>query len=677
MKNKELEILEYVIECGNTLTLDELCDKFHLNPRSIRYYMDFIMQELKNAHIELDRGTYTIGNIEAIRSFLADPKNISSLTSIKKFRMLFAFVFDESINLSRMAQELDISRVTAKQYLLEIENQLAQYSLKTKFDNNGISLIGSEEAIRSVQLQILLDYHSFSEIKQRSLHDITFHYTDFNHFIPIDEFLKNVQSEMNSILTDYSFQICRNYLIIALRRIQKQRVLSFSNHLDFLLKSPEFKIISHYIHLLEDTFKIELNQNEIEKITDLLIGSHYSFNHELKENTWFENNLFVTKLIANFSKHINLNLNQDQLLVNSLLTHLKPTMYRMLHNIKLSEIDTEEIIQNFAYEYEITQRVLNELKFFTNHNADKDEIALITLHFKAAMNRYHSTHNKQLKVLIVCSQGYGTSRLLEQQLNEVYSVDIAECIPSHFLPFYENLADIDLVVTTIKELTLEQPIPMIYVKPILSSDDFKKLDEVLVSRKSQILLSELTQIIDEHAHINDRKKMVDHLISRFGNTLINDLESPNINLMKFLSIDNVLIIEEKIDWQTAISLCGDMLVTNGYVNELYVESMIEAFENYGSYMVIDEGVAIPHAKNENNVFQTGIVLTICKHPVIFNGDHHISSFFAFCSADHHEHLDALVAISNLISETDFKNLIATFNDEHEVIAYIRDFALKN
>jgi mannitol/fructose-specific phosphotransferase system IIA component (Ntr-type)/galactitol-specific phosphotransferase system IIB component len=343
----------------------------------------------------------------------------------------------------------------------------------------------------------------------------------------------------------------------------------------------------------------------------------------------------------------------------------------------LSEIDTEEIIQNFAYEYEITQRVLNELKFFTNHNADKDEIALITLHFKAAMNRYHSTHNKQLKVLIVCSQGYGTSRLLEQQLNEVYSVDIAECIPSHFLPFYENLADIDLVVTTIKELTLEQPIPMIYVKPILSSDDFKKLDEVLVSRKSQILLSELTQIIDEHAHINDRKKMVDHLISRFGNTLINDLESPNINLMKFLSIDNVLIIEEKIDWQTAISLCGDMLVTNGYVNELYVESMIEAFENYGSYMVIDEGVAIPHAKNEDNVFQTGIVLTICKHPVIFNGDHHISSFFAFCSADHHEHLDALVAISNLISETDFKNLIATFNDEHEVIAYIRDFALRN
>jgi mannitol operon transcriptional antiterminator len=677
MKNKELEILEYVIECGNTLTLDELCDKFHLNPRSIRYYMDFIMQELKNANIELDRGTYTIGNMDVIRSFLSDPQNISSLTSIKKFRMLFVFAFEESINLSRMAQELDISRVTAKQYLLEIENQLAQYSLKTKFDNNGISLIGSEEAIRSVQLQILLNYHRFSEIKQRSLNDITDYYTNPYNFLSIDELLKNVQNEMNSLLTDYSFQICRNYLITSLRRIQNEKMLYFSIHMDFLVKSPEFQIISNSIHILEDTFKIKFNQNEIEKITDLLIGSHYSFNNELKENTWFENNLFVTKLIANFSKHINLNLNQDQLLVNSLLTHLKPTMYRMLHNIKLSEIDTEEIIQSFAVEYEITQRVLNELKFFTNHSVDKDEIALITLHFKAAMNRYHSTHSKQHKVLIVCSQGYGTSRLLEQQLNEVYAVDIVECIPSHFLPFYEELTNIDLVVTTIKELSLEHPIPMIYVKPILSSEDFKRLDDVLVSRKSQILLSELTQIIGEHAHISDRKKLVEHLVSQFGNTLINDLDSPNTNLIKFLPINNVLIVEEEIDWQTAISLCGDMLVTNGYVNEHYVESMIEAFENYGSYMVIDEGVAIPHAKNEDNVLQTGIVLTICKHPVSFNDEHHISSFFAFCSADHHEHLDALVAISNLISETDYKSLITTFNDEHEVIAYIRDFALKN
>lgn len=678
MKNKELEILEFIMENGQIVSLDELCAKFHLNPRSIRYYMDFIMQELKDAKIELDRGVYTIGNMDVIKSFLANSVHISSLTSIKKFRMLFVFVFDESINLSRISQELDISRVTAKQYLVEIENHLAQYSLKTRSDNYGISLIGAEEAIRSIQLQTLLDYHNFSEVKQKSLVDITDDYVSEAHFQPIDDFLKIIQSEMNSLLTDYSYHICRNYLMVAIRRIQKHKMISSTTHLDFLIKSSEYQIISKYCTQLEEAFNIKLNQNEIEKFTDLLIGSHYSINTEVKENSWFENNLFVAKLISNYSNYIDLNLNQDHLLYNSLIAHLKPTMYRMLHNIKLSEIDTDEIIENFPREYEITKHVLNELKFFTNHNEDQDEIALITLHFKAAINRYHSTHNKQIKVLIVCSQGYGTSRLLEQQLNEVYAVDIVECIPSHFLPYFDNINDVDLIVTTIKELTCEQDIPIIYVKPILSDEDFKRLDDsLLINRKSQILLSELMEIVSEHTQINDKKELIESLTSRFGSTLINDLESTNINLLKYLTSDNILIIEDEIDWQTAISLCGDMLVNNGYVNEHYVESMIAAFGNYGSYMVIDDGVAIPHAKNENNVFQTGIVLTICKHPVWFNDEYQISSFFAFCSADHHEHLDALVAISNLIRETDYKELVSAFSDEHEVIAFIREFVTKN
>jgi mannitol operon transcriptional antiterminator len=678
MKNKELEILEFIMERGEIVTLDELCYKFHLNPRSIRYYMDFIMQELKDAHINLDRGTYTIDNMDAIETFLLNPDNISSLTSIKKYRMLFILVFDEQINLSRIAQELDISRVTAKQYFVEIQTQLEQYSLKTKFDNNGISLIGSEEAIRSVQLQTLLEFHSLSDVKKRSLIELTNFYTLEDYFLEIDTFLSNIQNELHSILTDYSYHVCRNYLIIAIRRIQNHHYISDSSHLSFLVDSNEYHVIANHIQLLDSSFNIEFGKNEIEKFTDLLIGSHYSFNSEIKENSWFENNLLVTKLISSFSNHINLNLNQDHLLYNSLIAHLKPTMYRMLHNIKLSEIDTEEIVRSFAYEYEITQNVLNDLKFFTNHIADQDEIALITLHFKAAINRYHSTHSKQTKVLIVCSQGYGTSRLLEQQLTEVYDVDIIECIPLHFLQFYDKLSDIDLIVTTIKELNNDQDIPVVFVKPILSTEDFERLDEnFLVKRKSQILLSELTEIISDHAQIHDRKKLINTLIHRFGSTLINDLESQSIDLIKYLPSNNILIIDDEIDWQTAISLCGDMLVNNGYVNEHYVESMITAFENYGSYMVIDEGVAIPHAKSDDNVFQTGIVLLICKQPVWFNHEYHISSFFAFCSADHHEHLDALVAISNLIRETNYKEIITSFSDEHEVIAFIRDFVTKN
>lgn len=298
MKNKELEILDYISECESSITIDQLCLQFHLNPRSIRYYMDYISRELKDAEITLDRGTYHIGSINKIKEFLNDTNNISASTSIKKFRMLFQFIFTQQINLSKVAQELDISRVTAKQYFVNMESQLVLYGLKTKTDVNGVTLLGSEEAIRSVQLQTLLDYQKLSDNKKISLLDLTDLYTNEKHFISIDKFLYDVQHDMQSILTDYSFNICRNYLLCAIRRIQANKVMMDSNQSGFLLDSNEYQTINKHINQLETSYHVTFDQSELVKFTDLLIGSHYSFSSVLKENSWFENNLFVTKLIA-------------------------------------------------------------------------------------------------------------------------------------------------------------------------------------------------------------------------------------------------------------------------------------------------------------------------------------------------------------------------------------------
>lgn len=671
MKNKELEILDYIAQYGSPISIEHLSQKFELNQRSIRYYLDFISRELFEADIQLDRGVYRIGNLDYVKSYLQNIQNISASTVVKKLRMFYLYIFNGHINLSKVSNELEISRVTTKQYFSEIETKLLQYNLTSKYDNNGIYLVGQEETIRSLQLQTLLDYSRLSEIKKNSLADLMFDYIDESYLYHIDAFLKNIQSDLKSLLTDFSYHICRNYLIVAIKRIQKNKSVSDNHNYNFLVDSNEYQIINKQKNLLEINLNIQLNHSEIVAFTDLLIGSHYSFSTELKENTWFENNLLVTKIIANFSKYINLNLNQDSLLYNSLMAHIKPTMYRMLHNLKLNDINSEDIIKRFKTEFEVTQRVLNELKFFTNNIYDKDEIALITLHFKTAINRYNSIHSEQIKVLIVCSQGYGTSRLLEQQLNEIYSVEIADCIPSHYLSFYENIEEINLIITTIKDLSINKEIPIICVNPILSSDDFKRLDHsYLIKRKNQVLLSHLTSIISENCIVNNQQKLIDSLIKNLGNIIVNDLEPPNYNLLRFLPIENILIIEDKIDWQTAISVSGNTLVNNGFVSDEYTQDMIKAFENYGSYMVIDDGIAIPHAKNVGNVYQTGIVLTICRQPVLFNEEKQITAFFAFCSVDHQEHLDALVAISNLIRETDFKSKLTTFVDENEVVKYI-------
>ena len=41
-----------------------------------------------------------------------------------------------------------------------------------------------------------------------------------------------------------------------------------------------------------------------------------------------------------------------------------------------------------------------------------------------------------------------------------------------------------------------------------------------------------------------------------------------------------------------------------------------SFENYGSYMIIDDGIAIPHAKNEGTVRKTGMTLLVLHRPCL-------------------------------------------------------------
>ncbi len=104
------------------------------------------------------------------------------------------------------------------------------------------------------------------------------------------------------------------------------------------------------------------------------------------------------------------------------------------------------------------------------------------------MRNQSDNHNIK-KVIIVCSHGYGTSMLLEQQISSTYEVEVVSCIPLHFLPNIQNSSEIDLVITTIETIEYETDIPIIFVHPILTSDDFKKLDQSFVlQRKNQISL---------------------------------------------------------------------------------------------------------------------------------------------------------------------------------------------
>ena len=88
-------------------------------------------------------------------------------------------------------------------------------------------------------------------------------------------------------------------------------------------------------------------------------------------------------------------------------------------------------------------------------------------------------------------------------------------------------------------------------------------------------------------------------------------------------------------------------------------------------MIIDDGIAIPHAKNEGTVRKTGMTLLVLHKPVEFMNGKKLQVFFSFCSKDNIEHLDALVAVANLIKETNFRQCVKGFYNSLEVVHFIK------
>ena len=68
-------------------------------------------------------------------------------------------------------------------------------------------------------------------------------------------------------------------------------------------------------------------------------------------------------------------------------------------------------------------------------------------------------------------------------------------------------------------------------------------------------------------------------------------------------------LHNKVDnYEEAIAIGGDLLVSAGKATESFTKRMISAVEEFGPYMVIAPGIAIPHARPEDGALAVGLSL---------------------------------------------------------------------
>jgi mannitol/fructose-specific phosphotransferase system IIA component (Ntr-type) len=106
------------------------------------------------------------------------------------------------------------------------------------------------------------------------------------------------------------------------------------------------------------------------------------------------------------------------------------------------------------------------------------------------------------------------------------------------------------------------------------------------------------------------------------------------------------------DWQGAIRAAGKLMVKDGAVEERFVDAMIRVAKEFGPYIVVAPGIALPHARPEDGVIEASIAILRLKTPVNFGNEDNDPVYLvvALAAVDQEQHIDGLRQLAFVLGD---------------------------
>ena len=670
ISSRTIKILEYVSRKGET-TIRDIGENLLLSERIVRYEIDninFIVSNEKTAsYIINKRGRLHMNNTPKMLGIIEDLKEVEKVSKHEREDYIFIkLLFEGKINLRRLTEELDVSRTTVKKDLASLEMKKTGIEIV----NNSLCFpVNDEFEKRKLLIDTLDEYidEYLNGIGNNIVIDVLKKMFSKEEQLLIEKFLKNI-SEHN-LKANKLYKTFYMYLIITIQRIRTNNLILKNENANFLKTTEEYQKINKEIILLEKNFEILFTENEKLQIADFLTGLFsYSYNTSIFD-VWIKINIFIKEIIKNVGGKLQINLEDDVWLLEGLMNHIKPAIYRIRNNINLKSMEVyyEEAREIYPRLFTVIKEELKALEKLINIEFPENELLLFLIHFQAALER--NKNNGEIKnVLLVCIGGFGTTNILAYKLQRAYELNEIKIIS--YLEIDKSYRNIDAVITTADlNINVKENIsvPVIKVSPFLTEKDTAILNEHGFSRKHNTYdISEIVKQLNESASIKNKEKFRKELQNIFSVSIRGD-EAEKKDLFYFLKEENIIFEKKKLEkWEDAVKEGFKPLEKGKYVDESYYKSIIELINNFGSYMVVSEGLAIPHAENMNNVHKSGISLLYLKHPVIFPGNKKVNLLFCLSAVDKKDHVQSLEDIIRLEEEFSFRKKMAETNSKEEI-----------
>lgn len=140
-------------------------------------------------------------------------------------------------------------------------------------------------------------------------------------------------------------------------------------------------------------------------------------------------------------------------------------------------------------------------------------------------------------------------------------------------------------------------------------------------------------------------------------------------VLSLISEETICLKAEVKTWQQAITVGGKLLLKNDFIEEGYIQAMIDNMLKNGPYFVLTPGVAMPHADSQSGVKKMSISLVTLANPINFleSPNNPVQLVICLAASSNESHLDLLKKVSQLLSNPEDIQKIINANKIEEVL----------
>lgn len=578
-------------------------------------------------------------DFEKLRFEIKNPKLISIKENERECLIyLLSFSEQEELSIFAFQELLNVSRNTVLSDVKKLRMKLKTFGIKLEYSRKvGFFLVGNEEKIRSI---------AFGALQQLQEQTGNFVLSNFlNKRDPLQ--LYKTEQDLKSIINQLEIKIVTG------------RYLSLIFFICLIsLRQKKGRLIENNSNLIDTSQDVIFTKNESEKnyLIALLIGASdgnfqnrkldflYRVSFQIMEN--------VMKLAAvefdDFTKTFEV-----------LLAHLIPAYFRLKNHFPLENALLARIKQEYLELFELVAQALEPLEKVCGKIPDS-ELAYFVILFGGEI--YKKDRKKGLRAIVLCANGVSSSLIMKKRLEYLFpSMDfILATSISQLDEIPVNCYDIifsTLNVKVEKKVYLMSPLPSEEEERILYNQvitDFALPSLPFPSTESIFML--IRPYLKENVNEKQIKTMISQRISR------QKMEKENNEpmLSDLLTQDNIQFTNKHLSWEEAIALAAKPLIDNASIETTYIDAMVNRIKEFGPFVDLGMGIALPHARPEEGVNKVGMAFLKCENSVFLLDDpkHEIKVFVVLAAVDNESHLKALSTLTKILSnKTELEKLL--------------------